>query len=94
MGLLLALERFKKYCGHWERGFLGSDEALAKEHVRSDLRLSRNEVRTQKDRVVLFYAEWLQYLLIRSKPYFVCGVASITFLLSSFSSFGVMTTRQ
>jgi hypothetical protein len=31
------LERFKKYCGHAERGFLSFGEALAKEHVRSDL---------------------------------------------------------
>jgi hypothetical protein len=61
-------ERFKKYCGHWQRGFLDSDEALAKDHVRSDLRLSRNEVRIQKDRVVLLYTEWLRYLLIRSIP--------------------------
>ena len=31
------LERFKKYCGHLERGFLGFGEALAKEHVWEDL---------------------------------------------------------
>jgi len=44
-----------------------SDEALAKDHVRSDLRLSRSEVRIRKERVVLFYAERLQYFLIRSQ---------------------------
>ena len=31
------LERFKKYCGRSERGFLGFGEALAKEHARSGL---------------------------------------------------------
>jgi len=44
------LERLKKYCSHAERGFLGFGEALAKEQVRSTLRLSRNEAKTQKDR--------------------------------------------
>ena len=32
---------------------MGSGEALAKEHVRSDLRLRQNEARTQKDRLSL-----------------------------------------
>ena len=45
-----SLERFKKFCGRLRRGFLSSGEALATEHVRSDLRRSRNEARTQKDR--------------------------------------------
>jgi hypothetical protein len=34
---LEAFERFKKYRGRLERGFLGFGEALAKEHARSGL---------------------------------------------------------
>jgi hypothetical protein len=44
------LERFKKYRGRSERGFLRAGEALAKEHAHGGLRLSRNEASTQKDR--------------------------------------------
>jgi hypothetical protein len=40
---------------------------MFRQNVRSDVRLSRNEVRTQKERIVLLYAEWLRYLLIRSR---------------------------
>jgi uncharacterized protein (DUF39 family) len=50
--LQIFLEPIKKYCGRAERGFLILGEALAKEHVRSDLRLSRNEAKNQKDRSV------------------------------------------
>ena len=35
--IYMLLERFKKCCGRLERGFLGSGEALAKEHGRSAL---------------------------------------------------------
>ncbi len=52
-------ERFKKYYGRSERGFFGFGEALAKEHVRSDLRLSRNDDKTKKDRSAFFFlSEW------------------------------------
>jgi len=44
----------------------------------SAVRLSRNEVRTQKDRVVLRYTEWLQFLLIRSKSS-IASVFCLTF---------------
>jgi hypothetical protein len=40
----------KKNCSHSERGFLDFDKALAKEQVPKTLSLSRNEVKTQKDR--------------------------------------------
>jgi hypothetical protein len=45
---------------------LGFGEALAKEHARSGLQLSRNEAKTQKDRPLFHPAEWLQYFLNRS----------------------------
>src|ERR1700683_5614880 len=44
------LEPLKKFCSRLQRRFLSSGDALATEHVRSDLRRSRNEARTQKDR--------------------------------------------
>ncbi len=60
---LLTLERLKKFCSRLERGFLSSGEASATEHsirfavhffycavFRSDLRRSRNDARSQKDR--------------------------------------------
>jgi hypothetical protein len=37
VGVSSILERFKKYCSHSERGFLGFGEASAKEHARSGL---------------------------------------------------------
>jgi hypothetical protein len=61
--LLKTLEHLMKFCGRLQRRFLSSGEALATEHsirfavhlfycavCRSDLRWSRNEARTQKDR--------------------------------------------
>jgi len=47
------LGRFKKLCSHSGPGVLIFGEALAKEHVRSDLRLSRNKAKNQKHRLSL-----------------------------------------
>ena len=66
----LHTERLKKFGGRLGRGFLASGEALAKEHVRRDLRLSQNEPRSQKDRRSLFHPNGFRISLTALSDYF------------------------
>ena len=57
-----ALEHWQKRCNDEQPGFLNFGEASAKAQVCKTLKLSRNEVKTQKDRFWSLPTEWLQYL--------------------------------
>ena len=62
--IILLPERLEKFCGRLKRGFLSSGEASATEHVRSDLRRSRNAARTQKDRSLSKFSNGYRISLI------------------------------
>jgi hypothetical protein len=61
------LEQLKKFCGRLKRGFLSSGEASATEHVQGDLRRSRNDARTQKDRSPSTVSNGRRISLIRDR---------------------------